>query len=84
MREDYFNPKTPHELVVSEYNSLRGKLCNVIESASLPLKQERALVTLIKQLSYQSQAVISELIDELGEQDKVFSYVEKKLEEHVH
>lgn len=55
------------EVAIREFNSLRGRLCTVIESAGLPKKQERALVLLIKNLSYQNQAVIAELIEKLEE-----------------
>lgn len=80
------------EIAVREFNSLRGRLCTVIESAGLPQKQERALVLLIKNLSYQNQAVVSELIERLedeisnrtsdpGPNPKVsFRYTENKLE----
>ncbi len=71
------------EVAVREFNSLRGRLCTVVESAGLPNKQERALVTLIKNLSYQNQAVVSELIDRLEEVAPTqlqFRYNETKLE----
>ncbi len=73
---------TAREIAIREFNSLRGRLCTVIESAGLQKKQERALVTLIKNLSYQNQAVIAELIDRLdeGEDVKAFRYSENKLE----
>jgi hypothetical protein len=69
------------EIAVREFNSLRGRLCTVVESAGLPQKQERALVTLIKSLSYQSQAVVSELLDRLDSEQHQFSYTTSKLEE---
>jgi len=68
------------EVAVKEFNSLRGRLCTVIESAGLEKKQERALITLIKNISYQNQAVVAELIDTLDEHGTVFRYSEKKLE----
>lgn len=81
------------EIAIREFNSLRGRLCTVVESAGLPQKQERALVVLIKSLSYQNQAVIAELIDKLelayanmedqagcGSSGLVFRYSEDKLE----
>jgi len=77
MSEVEYLPAT--EVAIREFNSLRGRLCTVIESANLPLKQERALVHMIKNLSYQNQAVIAELIDKLGGTDRSFSYVESKL-----
>lgn len=73
------------EVAIREFNSLRGRLCTVIESAGLPKNQERALVVLIKNLSYQNQAVIAELIDKLDNGDGhgnpvVFRYTENKLD----
>lgn len=74
------------EIVVREFNSLRGRLCTVIESAALPKKQERALVNMVKNLSYQNQAIVTELIEKLDQGDdlgnpRFFSYVETKLTE---
>jgi hypothetical protein len=71
------------EIAIREFNSLRGRLCTVVESAGLPKKQERALVTLIKNLSYQNQAVISELIARLEKEaghNILFHYNEQKLD----
>jgi len=69
----------PEEVAVREFNSLRGRLCTVIESADLPKKQERALITLIKNLSYQNQDVVRRLISSLNTEDKRFKYVDSKL-----
>lgn len=70
------------EIAIQEFNSLRGRLCTVIESACLPRKQEKALVTLIKQLSYQNQAVIAELIEILDKENKdKFQYIGQKVKE---
>lgn len=71
------------EVAIREFNSLRGRLCTVVESAGLPKKQERALVTLIKNLSYQNQAVIAELITRLEDEagnSILFTYNETKLD----
>lgn len=72
------------EIAIREFNSLRGRLCTVIEGAGLSdKKQERAIVTLIKNLSYQNQAVIAELIERLEEEADhsiLFKYNETKLE----
>lgn len=71
------------EVAIREFNSLRGRLCTVVESAGLPKKQERALVTLIKNLSYQNQAVVAELIDRLEAEANhsiLFKYNETKLD----
>jgi GTP-sensing pleiotropic transcriptional regulator CodY len=71
---------SPAEIAVREFNSLRGRLCTVIESANLPKKQERALVTLIKNLSYQNQDVVKQLIESLDTEGKTFKYVDHKLQ----
>jgi hypothetical protein len=82
MEQEYLPAR---EIAIREFNSLRGRLCTVIETAGLPKKQERALVLLIKNLSYQNQAVIAELIDRLDngegtvEGPRMFSYAESKL-----
>ena len=73
---------TAKEVAIREMNSLRGRLCTVIESASLPNKQERAVVNLIKNLSYQNQAVIAELIEKLDDGQRQFTYVDTKLIEN--
>ena len=77
MSSEFVNAR---EIAISEFNSLRGRLCTVIESAGLPKGQERAIVTLIKNLSYQNQAVISELIQKLDDKNMAFRYNENKLE----
>jgi hypothetical protein len=68
------------EIAIREFNSLRGRLCTVIESAGLPREQERALVLLIKNLSYQNQAVVAELIEKLDpDSEQLFRLNETKL-----
>lgn len=71
---------TPEEIAIREFNSLRGRLCTVIESAALPKKQERALVTLIKNLSYQNQDVVKQLLQSLNTEGKTFKYTDNKLQ----
>jgi hypothetical protein len=68
---------TAREISIREMNSLRGRLCTVVESAGLPKKQERALVLLIKNLSYQSQAVIAELLQKIDGAELQFRYTSK-------
>lgn len=76
------------EIVIREFNSLRGRLCTVIESAALPKRQERALVNMVKNLSYQNQAVVTELVEKLDDGEdtvlgsRLFTYVETKLIEN--
>jgi len=66
------------EIAIRELNSLRGRLCAVVESAGLPLKQERAIVTLLKNLSFQNQAVIERLLTELDD-GRLFPVVGNRL-----
>ena len=68
------------EIAIREFNSLRGRLCTVVESAGLPQKQERALITLIKNLSFQNQAVVIELINKLDADEQLFRYNQNKLQ----
>lgn len=73
------------EVAAREFNSLRGRLCTAIESAGLPKKQERNLVQMIKNLSYQNQEVIRQLVialDPSGERE--FAYNAVKLLEDNH
>lgn len=67
------------EIVVRELNSLRGRLCTVIESAGLPPKQERAIITLLKNISFQNQNVIETLVDELDTENRLFQVVNNRL-----
>lgn len=70
------------EIAIQEFNSLRGRLCTVVESACLPKKQEKALITLIKQLSYQNQAVIAEIIEILDKDNQSqFQYIGQKVKQ---
>lgn len=66
------------EIAIRELNSLRGRLCAVIESAGLPFKQERAIITLIKNLSFQNQAVIEKLLEQLDTDNRLFTVVNNK------
>lgn len=67
------------EFVIREMNSLRGKMCSVIEGMHLPEKQERAAIALIKQLSYQTQDTISQLLDHSAGTAQ-FRYQNEKIE----
>jgi hypothetical protein len=50
--------------VADEYNRLRGRLCGLIESWGLPDKQERGMITTLKSLTYDSEAVIRKIVEE--------------------
>lgn len=45
-------------VIIDEHNRLRGRLCGLVESWGLEEKQERACISTLKALSYDSQARI--------------------------
>lgn len=55
---------TDQEVVDAEFNRLRGRLAGLIESWGLPERQERGAIQTLKSLSYDSQKVISELLED--------------------
>lgn len=63
--EEVVEQLSAQEVVRREMNSLRGRLCTVIESAGMPHKQERAIIMLIKNLSFQNQNVLERVVNEL-------------------
>jgi hypothetical protein len=67
------------EIAIRELNSMRGRLCTVIESLGLPFKQERAIIGLIKNFSFQNQAVIEQLLSQLDDGSK-FTVINNKLQ----
>lgn len=67
------------EIAIRELNSMRGRLCTIIESAGLPHKQERAIIALVKNLSFQNQNVIERLIDDLDEDGKLYTVVDNRV-----
>jgi hypothetical protein len=46
------------------FNRLRGKLCGFVEACGLPEKQERAIVSTLKNLSYDAESDIVDLLDQ--------------------
>ena len=48
--------------VAAEYNRLRGRLCGLIESWGLPEKRERAMISTLKTLTYDSEATVKDLV----------------------
>lgn len=50
--------------VAAEYNRLRGRLCGLIESWGLPERQERGMISTLKSLTYDSEAIMKELIED--------------------
>lgn len=67
--EEVVEQLSAQEVVRREMNSLRGRLCTVIESAGMPHKQERAIIMLIKNLSFQNQNVLERVVNELDGDD---------------
>lgn len=54
---------TSEEVISEEFNRLRGRMCGLIESWGLEERQERGAIQTLKSLSYDSQKVISELLE---------------------
>lgn len=52
------------DLVAEEYNRLRGRLCGLIESWGVPERQERGMIQTLKSLTYDSEKVIKEIVEE--------------------
>ena len=63
------------EISIRSMNTMRGKMCSLIEGMDLANKdQEDAVITLLKQFSYEAQEVIAQLIDHIDEGDHKFRY----------
>lgn len=54
---------TEEQAVADEFNRIRGRLCGLVESWGRPEKQERAMISTLKSLTYDSEAVIKELVN---------------------
>lgn len=59
-------PETPEAVVTDEFNRLRGRLCGLIESWGLPERQERGAIQTLKSLSYDSEKVVKDLLDDVA------------------
>jgi len=69
------------EISIRSMNTMRGKMCSLIENMDLPNKaQEEATITLLKQFSYDAQEVIAQLLEQVDAKDKQFRYTNKLLE----
>lgn len=68
------------ELAIKEMNSMRGKMCSLIESMNLPKDQEVSTIALLKQFSYSTQDVIAQLLDRIDDGETKFRYTNKLLE----
>ena len=52
------------QAVADEYNRLRGRLCGLVESWGLSEKRERAMISTLKSLTYDSEAVVKTLVNQ--------------------
>lgn len=52
------------DVISSEFNRLRGRLCGLVESWGLDDKRERAMINTLKSLTYDSEREIRELVEE--------------------
>lgn len=50
------------QAVADEYNRLRGRLCGLIESWEVGERRERAMISTLKSLTYDSEAVVKDLV----------------------
>lgn len=50
------------QAVADEYNRLRGRLLGLIESWGLDEKREKAMKSTLKSLTYDSEAVVKDLV----------------------
>lgn len=50
------------QAVADEYNRLRGRLCGLVESWGLTEKRERAMISTLKSLTYDSEATVKDLV----------------------
>ncbi len=50
------------EVLAAEFNRLRGRLCGLIESWGLEERRERAMISTLKSLSYDSEKVVKDLV----------------------
>ncbi len=51
------------QAVADEFNRIRGRLCGQIESWGLPEKRERAMISTLKSLTYDSEAAVKSLVN---------------------
>lgn len=56
-------PEDKSDVVGEEFNRLRGRVLGLIESWGLPETQEKGCKATFKSLTYDSQAIISALVE---------------------
>lgn len=52
------------EVIEKEFDRLRGRLCGFIEACGLNERQERGAIQMLKSLTYDSQKVITDLLED--------------------
>lgn len=62
--------KQKEDLLVAEFNTLRGRILGLIESWGLPERQEQGAKATFKSLTYDAQARLSDLIQDQQPTDK--------------
>lgn len=58
--------ETADAVIHREFDRLRGRLAGLIESWGLPERQERGAVATLKSLSYDSEAALIEVVEDLA------------------
>lgn len=51
------------QVVADEFNRIRGRLCGQIESWGLGDKRERAMISTLKSLTYDFEAIVKTLVN---------------------
>ena len=54
---------SPDAVLAAEFNRIRGRLCGLIESWGLDEKRERAMISTLKSLTYDSERAIKEIVN---------------------
>jgi hypothetical protein len=54
----------PDDKVAAEFNTLRGRICGLIESWGLPDSQERGAISTFKSLTYDAEKSFKALLSE--------------------
>jgi hypothetical protein len=50
------------EAIARTFNRFRGKLCGQIESYGMPERQERGIISMMKNLSYDAEADVKAVV----------------------
>lgn len=58
------------DTVAQEFDRLRGRLCGLIESWGLDDRQERGAIQTLKTLSYASEGIVKEIVEDAEERAK--------------